>query len=212
MSQQEHWNKIWSENESDNQPSSFCQKTLEELPLPVNSQILELACGQGYDTEFFLCKGYEVRAVDFASEALRSMQERLKIFIQSRKLQVHLLDLKKEFLAQTALFDLVYSHLGLHYFSLERTRELFKLIYDVLKPQGWIAIAVNSTNDVKHGHGDLLEPSMYIYKGHVRRFIDKNVLESIFLKQFRVLKMEEVKEHTKYGIRTRFHSFARKPE
>ncbi|MFX1539011.1 MAG: class I SAM-dependent methyltransferase [Promethearchaeota archaeon] len=208
--QKEHWNNIWkriqSEKQRNNQPTFFAQKTLEEVCLPENSQILELACGLGCDTKYFLHHGHKVLAVDFSNEALQYLQHHLHSFCKSGKLQVGLFDLSKEFPTQIESIELVYSRLGLHYFTFRRTQELFNLIYQALKPRGWLAFSVRSTNDPLHGSGTFLEPNMFIYKGHVRHFMDKEILLKHYLEKFHDIKLTEQKEHSRVILQC----FARK--
>ncbi|MBD3191688.1 MAG: hypothetical protein GF308_13655 [Candidatus Heimdallarchaeota archaeon] len=77
----------------------------------------------------------------------------------------------KDFPLERDCFDLIYSHLGLQYFTWERTCALFELIFRPLKPRGWLAFSVKTTNDPKYGHGTLIEEDMYSHKNHIRHFM-----------------------------------------
>lgn len=210
MSQNDHWNIIWANTIISEGPTNFCGKFLSLTSVPQNLTILELACGTGRDTKAFLEQGHTVYAVDFSQQALTTVEEHLSSYVNAGKLHLFHLDLAKDF-PVLADVDMVYSHLGLHYFTLTRTTELFRLIFEILKPGGLLGFAVKTVNDQLCGRGEKIEqePHMYQYKGHVRHFMSEDLV-SHYLQPFGEVRLEEVKETTDYGQRTVFHCLAMK--
>ncbi|MBU0598135.1 class I SAM-dependent methyltransferase, partial [Patescibacteria group bacterium] len=78
------------------------------------------------------------------------------------------------------IFDIVYSHLSLHYFDKKTTKKIFSQIYKVLKPHGFIAIMLNSTKDPEYGQGKKLEQDFYqIGEITKRYFSPKSIKEFV---------------------------------
>ena len=200
FNQKTHWDKLWDKSilkREKSQPSNFAYEIIENIELPKGSKILDLACGRGDDLEFFLEKGFKVVAVDFSNRALKFIQEKFKPYWKNEVLKVKLIDLNQKFLEQKDYFDLVYSNFGLHYFSLKRTNELFKSIFQILKLKGWLAFTVKSLNDPLFGCGTHIKENMYLYNEHLRQFLKEDFLRNICLKQFKIIKFDEVKETSK---------------
>ena len=103
--------------------------------------MLEIGTGQGGDAVYFKSLGYEVVATDYSTAALESAKSWVK--------GVEFLNVDTAaglpFADQT--FDVVYSHLALHYFNSEVTKKIFTDIYRVLKPGGIFAAITNTVTD-----------------------------------------------------------------
>lgn len=137
---------------------------------PTEGKLLELGAGHGQDTRYFAGMGYEVVATDFSEEALRFNREKLHEDL-SQKVSFHQVDMSQSLPFEDEHFDVVYSHLAVHYFTKVVTQALFDEIYRVLKPGGVVALLTNSTSDPEYGTGEMIEEDMYLLNGEViKRF------------------------------------------
>lgn len=204
-----YWNELWKQAETESNPSKFVKK-IQFIPLSDKSIILELGCGLGKDTIEFLKLGFKVIAVDFSINALNITKKALIEYFNNGKLSLLHQDLNYEFpsFSENSI-DLVYSHLGLHYFTEARTQKIFTEIHKVLKPQSKLAFAVKTISDPLYGKGNLIETNMFDYKGHIRHFYSKKQLVS-YLDNFKILLIEEIREETTFGHRTVFHCLAQR--
>lgn len=148
----------YSESEWSQQPSLFAQTALDYFP--DGGTLLELGSGLGNDGAWFATKGYEVVCADLTTQPASPGTERVT------------LDMNQPLPFAGHSFDVVYSHLALHYFSLERTRQLFDEIYDVLRPHGVLAFLVNSVQDPEAGEGVEIEPNFKEIHEIKKRFFD----------------------------------------
>lgn len=72
---------------------------------------------------------------------------------------------------------MIYAHLGLHYFTNAKNREIFAEIKTALKPGGLIFIKVKSTNDWQYGQGKEIAPNIFL-DGHIRHFFSIDSLKA----------------------------------
>lgn len=142
-------------------PTVFATQVIKYFPK--GARILELGCGQGQDTKYFVDHGFTVVACDFSQFAL----DQAKIRVTA---EFKLVDISKPLEIQREGFDVVYSHLALHYFDKNRTRELFDEIYDTLKPNGIFATLTNTMDDPEIKDGRLIEPEYYEFDTIKKRF------------------------------------------
>ena len=138
-----HWNKAHVEEYSKldwiRKPSIFAEQCIQFFPKTGN--ILEIGAGQGGDARFFHSLGYTVTATDYSNEALKLAQARVEgVHFQN-------LDTEKGLPFEKESFDIVYSHLALHYFDAKTTRRIFEDIHRVLKQGGVFATLTNTVND-----------------------------------------------------------------
>jgi SAM-dependent methyltransferase len=141
-----------------NKPSIFAETAITYFP--ANGKILELGAGLGQDTRFFAEHGYDVVSTDLEESALKESQvrlpEELKQVVSFKKV-----DLSKELPFENESFDVVYSHLSLHYFDYETTFRLITEVLRVLKPGGVFAFFTNSTTDPEYGTGTKIEEDYF---------------------------------------------------
>ncbi len=137
---------------------------------PENGKVLELGAGHGQDTRFFANHEYEVISTDFSSTALNYNKKKLPSGLKS-KVSIQQLDLSKTFPFEDDSFDVVYSHLSIHYFDDRTTSQIFSEIHRVLKPGGVVAILVNSVDDPEYGMGKKLGEDFFeLSPGDVKHF------------------------------------------
>jgi len=140
-------------------PSIFAEQILEYLPK--DGKLLDLAAGQGQDARFFAKAGFEVTCTDFSEEVLD--RARKKAEIENLSISYWLVDLANELPFIDGEFDVVYSHLGLHFFNKKKTCKLFKEIHRVLKPGGVLVTLLNTIEDpeIKVGRMQKVEDNYY---------------------------------------------------
>lgn len=179
----ENTDKIWSgihkkykEKTWIDKPSIFAETAI--IHFPRRSRILELGAGQAQDSRFFADNNHHVISTDkeaqaqvFAAEKLSSSQKELIDF--------ELVDIQSELPYEDESFDVVYSHLALHYFSLEETREILAEIRRVLKPGGKFAFLVNSTSDPEFNTGEEIEPFYFLIDGQNKRYFNVDSAKSV---------------------------------
>jgi len=149
----EYWNKTHTEKYSKAdwayKPSIFATQAIKFFPK--TGKLLEIGTGQGGDADYFQSLGYEVTATDYSDEALRNAGERVKNvnFIN--------LDTSQGLPFDDESFDVVYSHMALHYFDSQTTAQVFKDIHRVLKSRGIFATITNTMNDPEKKDGNYIE-------------------------------------------------------
>lgn len=88
-------------------------------------------------------------------------------------------------------FEIVYSHLSVHYFTQKITKQIFSEIYRVLKPKGIVAILVNSTFDPEYGTGMELEEDYFEIDSVRKRFFKVDSMKS-FVQEFQVIVLDNL--------------------
>ena len=155
----EYWNNVHTEKYSKadwaHKPSIFAEQVVEFFPK--TGKLLEVGTGQGGDADYFQSLGYEVIATDYSDEAIKNAKDRVK------NVEFINIDTSKGFLFEDESFEVVYSHMALHYFDAETTVKIFKDIHRILKPGGIFATITNTMNDPEKDEYNYieLEPGYY---------------------------------------------------
>jgi tellurite methyltransferase len=151
--QQQYWDSehlgTYRTAEWSSQPSHFATGVL--LDLPKRARLLDLGTGQGRDAAFFKRRGYDVVGTDFSETAIAAARERYP------DIAFQVADTGQPLPFEDASFEVVYSHLGLHYFDGEGTSRVFRETHRVLKPGGMVAALVNSIDDPEVGDPSFTE-------------------------------------------------------
>ena len=111
-------------------PSIFAKEVRKYIK--GDSKILELGSGRGHDTKFFAANGFKVVSTDISSSAIETNRSSLPRSLQNQ-VEFTQLDMAKPFPYKNEEFDAVYAHLSLHYFDLQKTKEVLDEIHRVLK-------------------------------------------------------------------------------
>lgn len=190
MSENSFWSDLsnrYSKEDWIKIPSIFAQKIREYLS--DSSEVLELGCGQGQDGLWFAENKQIVLATDKESSALENAKKR-KAELGLKTIEFEQLDLAKPFHYENETFDVVYSHLALHYFDTVTTRQIFSEIYRVLKPGGILAFLVNSVNDPEYNTGTKIEENYFETEGTRKRYFSAKTARE-FAKDFEVMVCDE---------------------
>lgn len=167
-----------------NTPSVFSGIAIKYFPS--EGRLLDVGCGQGVDSRLFNQNGYKVDAFDFSDEGIKIAKEKSQN-LNINFFEFNILD-KLPFDNET--FDIVYSHLSLHYFDKIETQKIFLEIYRVLKKGGILAIFVNSLK-LKENPGVKIEDDYYkSVDGLTRRYFTTSTLQD-FTKNFETLLLND---------------------
>lgn len=152
MDLQSFWRKKlgkYADADWSKQPSIFVQEV--EQYFPKNCSILELGAGLGQDSKYLANKGYKILATDISEFSKEIATTEFK-----------LVDMANPLPFDENSFDVVYSHLGIHYFDKARTIQLFSEIKNIIKTGGILAVLVNSTDDPEIVDYQEIEKDYYI--------------------------------------------------
>lgn len=95
--------------------------------LPTGAKILDLGCGSGRDTKYFLERGYEVDAIDGSAKLCALASEYTGISVKCQLFQE---------LAEAEKYDGIWACSSLLHLSLGKLDEVLYRIEKALKPQG----------------------------------------------------------------------------
>ncbi|MUG93516.1 methyltransferase domain-containing protein [Scytonema sp. UIC 10036] len=142
--------------------------------------LLDLGCGSGNDVLRLAKQGFTVIGMDFSDEAVRQGREKAeKLGLNA---QFVIADMAKPLPFQSASFDAVMSNVAIHMFSDRITRELFKEIRRIVRPEGLFVFHVNSTEDAlvraeRHPPIREIEPNYFLERdGQTMHFFSKEYL------------------------------------
>lgn len=170
----DYWDEYHSHNpvSVDNKPTEFAKFIESEFLYEKNpAHILELGCGNGRDSLFFLSEGHRITAIDGSDVAIHMLKRTTNSnnalfvcddFVRSKRLY-------------QAKYDCIYSRFTLHAISEEQEDELLDNVRCALNSNGILAIEARTTNDELYGKGIEAENNTFFYNEHYRRFIDVNV-------------------------------------
>ncbi|NQV12604.1 class I SAM-dependent methyltransferase [Candidatus Uhrbacteria bacterium] len=159
----DYWTKGHKRYESKewaSKPTIFSSIAIEHFP--ESGKVIDLGAGLGQDSIFFAQSGYNVILTDINAKAFEVARK----IAGDLDIDYEVVDLQDPLPFDDSIFDVVYSHLGLHYFNEEDTRGIFKEIHRVLKPDGVIAALFNTIEDPEIDSSDFekLEDHFYIEK------------------------------------------------
>ncbi len=198
MSNVEKWNKSASAVNPDKIQSAYAE--LREPDFPRKSVICDLGGSVGTDTIYFLQNGHSVFLLDISGQALQTAVQnahKLSLNSQLTTKQVDLDDGKLPL--DDKSIEILYSRLALHYFNKQKSIEIFKEIYRVLKDDGQAYIVVKSPNDEKESRflqqtAVEIEDSVFDDKGQIKSRFNKQQWEAIL--QAAGIKNFEIKSYT----------------
>ena len=190
----EYWNNYYSEMKGEkNEPSEFAR--LISPRLQTGSHILELGCGNGRDSLFFLSENHNVIAVDGSDYAI----EMLKKVTRNEDNVLFVCD---DFVKCNTLYqmkyDCIYSRFTLHAITEDQENELLRNVHGALHMGGILCIEARTIHDELFGKGEKVAHNAYKHNGHFRRFIDvKEFEKKLRYNGFDVVSIEESRGFSK---------------
>lgn len=179
----ERWDKIHKKTSKLNDGHSAYAEEKEKL-FPRGALVCDLGGGTGADVVYFLRQGHSVILLDISQVALDMAKKKAEKEGLSERLAVYQTDFGLHQLPlKDNSIDVAYSHISLHYFPFDETRQIFLDIYRALKPQGKAFLTFKSGEDKKEmeyleNSTTLYEPNVFIENGQLRsRFTVEQLVE-----------------------------------
>lgn len=185
-----YWNKIHTNYDRNNIKVDDWLDRFDSIIANCKSPVLDLGCGSGNDTLYFIEKGKKVIACDQSMNAINNIQKNFPEVVEARCF--NMLD---GFAFADDSFGIVCADLCLHYFTETDTRMILNEIHRILIPGGHVFVRVNSVKDVNHGAGQGIEVEHHLYRtkdGMLKRFFDEEDVRRLFA-GFDILFCEEQK-------------------
>lgn len=172
-----YWDNYYTENISKinaaPQPSLFARDMYLKY-MEAGKDIIELGCGNGRDSLYFVQKGLNVTGIDASQVAISKLQENCSMH--------NCVFICDDFVNAESIYqiqyDYCYSRFTLHAINEQQEVLVLRKAYDMLKKDGYFFIEARSIHDGKCGMGQRVEKNAYIFDGHYRRFIDLTELVS----------------------------------
>ena len=180
IDQKDLWNKKHADGEHDNfrrKPSKFAQTSSAKLQQ--KKTVLELGCGKGIDSFYFLQTGHSVVATDFSD-----------VIIDANKAQFPgvtfiCLDTSNPLPFKDESIDVVFSNLSLHYFDDQTTRNIVSEIVRVLRKNGYVFVRCKSIDSIEEKKdAEYIGENIYVRNGHLRHLFSKGYMEELFQSDF----------------------------
>ncbi len=149
-----------------------------------NGLCLDLGCGIGQYSKWFMENGYEVVSSDISKIALEKVKE-----FNSNIISV---DMREKLPFEENKFDVVFANLSIHYFSDSDTRNLMNEIKRILKKEGLFIGSVNGIQGLEKIKATAreLDYHYYYYKNKYIRLFDVDDVKK-YLKIFDIIKIDE---------------------
>ena len=162
----DYWNRVYSVEQNDG-PSQFARDITDKLK--PGRHLLELGCGNGRDSLFFLANGVRVTGVDASDMAIEQLNKKT----EDNKNALFICD---DFVKCKSLYqvkhDYIYSRFTLHAINEEQEAELLSNIRDGLSNDGILFIEARTIHDDLYGLGTPAGHNAFLYNNHYRRFIE----------------------------------------
>lgn len=158
-------------------------------------KVLDLGCGIGQYTNYFIEKEYDVVATDISKKALDYLSSK------NSKVKTVLQDMTDKLKFNDNEFDIVFANLSIHFFNEKDTQNLLNEIHRILKPNGLFIGSVNSTSAYEFIKDHVTEIEKYYYASNERnvRLFDESQFEKYFNKFDKVVLNEVVETRFKHS-------------
>ncbi|MDD3998511.1 MAG: class I SAM-dependent methyltransferase [Candidatus Shapirobacteria bacterium] len=167
-------------------PSIFAKQIINLLSKKGN--LIDLGAGQGQDSRFFADHNFQVTSTDFTVDALDISKSKSK----NQNINFQIVDLSKKLPFDDSSFDIVYSHLALHYFDNKTTQKLFSEIYRILKKDGIFATLVNTINDSEVTESEKIEKEYFFSPvGIKKRFFSLSSFHQLIENRYKIIILDE---------------------
>lgn len=186
-----YWDDYYKENRADTNVTLFARSIFEKYLAGKTGKILELGCGNGRDSRFFLSKGYKVTAIDASRNAITKLQ---KEFVGEKNAVFLCEDFVNEKSIYIERYDFCYSRFSIHAIDEKQEDILIKNVFSAITAGGYFFIEARSVHDELYGKGRKVGEDAFFYDGHYRRFIRKdNLREKLDKNGFVIVKLDEEK-------------------
>lgn len=213
LGQKEQWDATYSDARDffGNEPSELAIRALMAFSDRGIKSVLELGCGQGRDTWYFVDQGFDVTALDYSEAGICQMQERAKAIGAKVVLQVH--DAKNPLPFPDNSFDAIYSHmLFTMEFSEQELSHMMKECLRVLKPNGLNIYSVRNDHDPHYGKftprgKDMWQNPM----GFVVHFFSKERIRALAV-GYEVIRIREFEDRSPPFVKKLYEVILKKPQ
>ena len=150
-------------------------------------KVLELGCGSGRDSRYLSGLGLSLIAGDYSQPALDVCRQHAPFA------DIRLIDIRDPLPFKDNLFPVIVASLCLHFFSWAKTVAIMDELRRCLKAGGFLLARLNSTTDMHHGAvgQQEVEPGLYRVDGKLKRFFDREAVERLIGKEWKVYSLEE---------------------
>ena len=163
---------------------------------------LDLGCGIGQYSKWFMEHGYEVISSDISKIALEKVKEFNNNIVN--------VDMREKLPFEDNKFDLVFANLSIHYFSDSDTKSLMNEIKRILKKDGLFIGSVNGIQDLEKIKSTVREIDYHYYcskNKYIRLFDVEDVKK--YLSVFDIIKIAE-RETVRYKHKRNYIVFIAK--
>lgn len=190
----DYWNQYYDSCPDIEMPSLFAQNVGKLVKR--GKTLLELGCGNGRDSVYFVRMGLNVTAIDASDKSIHMLEEKYD--------DGNICFICDDFVCSPAIFsaqyDYCYSRFSLHAVNERQESEVIKNVYNSLKTGGQFFVEVRSVHDDLYGKGEKVADHSYIYEGHFRRFVVKEELEEKVKKAgFQIVSSKEQRGYAPFG-------------
>lgn len=195
--QQPHWETVFESTCSrfGDDPSYPARKAATIFEKEGKNKILELGCGQGRDTCFFVSKGFHVYSLDYTESGLKTVREKIGNMGLSDSVTTIKHDVRNPLPFENETFDACYSHM-LYCMALttEDLEFLTNEITRVLKPGGLNIYTARHIGDAQYRTGIPRGEDMYeIAGGFIVHFFSREKVEQL-AEEYESFEVEEFEE------------------
>ena len=188
----DYWNRYYAKKLVEIQsPSDFARTVISYLE--PGKSLIDLGCGNGRDSVYFIEHDLNVTGIDASEEAISQLNQ---------------LKLEKgnfvcdDFVSSKALYqvqyDYIYSRWTMHAISERQEEELLDNARDALKEGGLFLIEARSIGDSLYGKGICAGRHAFIHNEHYRRFMEKETFaQKLKDRGFEILSLEEGEDFSK---------------
>ena len=161
-----HWEKFYKKNFHFTE-SKFARFVFKKIK---KNNLIDIGCGNGRDTFFFLNKGIHATGIDFSKTTIKKNNLIKKNFIFTNICDDHLKILNKK-------FNYIYARFFLHAINYKNEDRFLKNIKKISKKNSLFFFEFRTTKDKLMKKGKIISKYERFY-GHYRRFINVNDFRS----------------------------------
>lgn len=165
-----YWEQYYLNHKMPSEPSPFAKFVSPFLGK--GKRLIELGCGNGRDSIFFVKEGISVTSIDQCEKEIAYLNEKFSDINDIKFLASDMTNMKNDISS-----DYFYSRFTIHSIDSEGENKLLDYVSRNINPNGLFFIEVRSVNDELFGKGKKLGKNTY-YTDHPRRFIELTELRT----------------------------------